>query len=433
LVTPKYLGQGVQKRSLQPAAGYSRLKVMMTRSQIVPFAAGAIAVMAAGILAGCGGAPAPSAMADRQTASEARARKPDGRTPADGLPSFRPIGASFISPSTGWALGQSGTAVGAPAELLQTRDGGRRWHRLPAPPVRIGQQDAPADAVSDVVFANARDGFLYGPRLLATFNGGRSWVRPPLPAVDEVVVGDRDAYALSVAPSTLAISLRRAAIGSSRWTRLRLPRGLFHPTADDSYGAPRLYAEGSTLVLLQQGFTGPGLTPSQVGWLWVSATDGTRWQRRPLPCRAPSGGGAAALSIARGHPGAWLVDCFNNEQSSQEQDTQHHLFGTANGGRSWVRLADPTRHNAPDLLADNGSGHAFLATDGVFDTLVGTLDGGLRWQTVIKSGGSFSGWADLDFVSADAGFVVGAVDLGAAVKPHLYGTTDGGRTWRVLL
>jgi photosystem II stability/assembly factor-like uncharacterized protein len=74
------------------------------------------------------------------------------------------------------------------------------------------------------------------------------------------------------------------------------------------------------------------------------------------------------------------VDCFDNVQSSQEQNTQHHLYGTVNAGRTWVRLPNPARRNEPVLLADNSAGHAFLpAEGGSGDTLVGTTDGGLSW------------------------------------------------------
>jgi photosystem II stability/assembly factor-like uncharacterized protein len=125
--------------------------------------------------------------------------------------------------------------------------------------------------------------------------------------------------------------------------------------------------------------------------------------------------------MALDHPEAWLLDCFNNEQSSQEQDTQHHLYGSANDGLSWVRLPDPTAHNMPGVLADNGSGHAFLAT------------GGLHWQVLIKSGGSFSGWADLGFVTTDIGLVAGPANLYDTVAPgHVYRTDDGGRTWQAM-
>jgi hypothetical protein len=75
-----------------------------------------------------------------------------------------------------------------------------------------------------------------------------------------------------------------------------------------------------------------------------------------------------------------FVDCYDNKQSMQQQDTQHHLYRTLNAGVSWVRLHDPTRHNLPGPIADNGAGHVFLATEGVRDTLVGTFDGGREWR-----------------------------------------------------
>jgi photosystem II stability/assembly factor-like uncharacterized protein len=153
------------------------------------------------------------------------------------------------------------------------------------------------------------------------------------------------------------------------------------------------------------------------------------WQARTVPCVGDDGGGASVLSIALGHPDAWLLDCFDNEQSSQEQNTQHHLFGTVNAGLTWVRLPDPSRHNEPDALADNGSGHAFLATEGTSDTLLGTFDGGLRWSVLISSGGSFSGWSGPIFRTASTGFVVGPTHY---LPEHLYRTKDGGRSWQVV-
>jgi len=261
--------------------------------------------------------------------------------------------------------------------------------------------------------------------LLATHDGGRSWTRQPLPPVQSLSVGAGYAYALT--RDAGSVSLWRTAIGSRLWARLPLPPGAGRPATWRN--GTQLHAEAGTLVLLRPGFPGPAITPSQAGQLWVSLNDGTSWQARPVPCQAPSGGGAAVLSIAHGHPDAWLVDCFNNEQSSQEQNTQHHLYGTTDGGLSWVRLPDPTRHNMPALLADNGSGHAFLATEGGFDTLVGTLDHGRHWHPVLRDGGSFSGWAGLSFVTAETGFVVGPTHY---APEHLYRTDDGGRTWRAL-
>jgi photosystem II stability/assembly factor-like uncharacterized protein len=336
---------------------------------------------------------------------------------------FEPAAASFVSPAEGWVLGRGGCPDCA--AVRATSDGGARWSVLTAPPAPLGYYSRSAGAVTNVAFADRANGFLYGPGLLATHDGGRSWTRQPLPPVQALSVGAGYAYALTRDGGS--VSLWRTAIGAGHWARLPLPPGAGQPA---SWGnGTQVYAEASTVVLLRPGFPSRMITSGQAGQLWVSVTGGTGWRARPVPCLAPSGGGGAVLSIARAHPGAWLIDCFDNEQSSQEQDTQHHLYGTADGGLSWVRLPDPTRHNMPALLADNGSGHAFLATEGDFDTLVGTLDYGHHWHPVLRDGGSFFGWSGLCFVTAETGFVVGPTHY---APEHLYRTDDGGRTWRAL-
>jgi photosystem II stability/assembly factor-like uncharacterized protein len=323
-------------------------------------------------------------------------------------------------------LGQAGCPDCA--GLRVTGDGGAHWTALPAPPAPLGYYTNSATAVTDVAFADGANGFLYGPGLLATHDSGRSWTRQPLPPVQQLSIGTRYAYALTLTQPGGAPRLWRSVIGSRRWTRLPLPPGA-RPPPPGSGPAMLLYAAGGTVVLLRQGFSGPAITPGQAGQLWASRDDATRWQARPVPCSPPRDGGAAVLSTIPDRPESWLLDCFSNQQSSQEQNTQHHLYGSTDAGRSWVRLPDPTRHNDPALLAANGQGHAFLATEGVRDTLVGTFGNGQRWRTLLASGGSFYGWADLRFVTPAAGFVVAPT---RHAPEHLCRTSDGGRTWQVL-
>ncbi len=330
---------------------------------------------------------------------------------------------SFVTASQGWALGLSGCADCA--ALLETQDGGDTWATLPPPPASLGYYGgSPTTGVTQVAFADAASGFLYGPELLATSDGGQTWRRESLPPVQDLVISDGYAYALTAAASGAPAELWRTAIASGTWAKLPAPAG-------PQPGNPSfLYASGSTLVLLQQGFMGPELasTAATAGGLWLSTDGGVTWQARTVPCTGADGGGASVLSIALGHPDAWLLDCFDNEQSQQEQDTQHHLFGTINAGLSWTRLPDPSRHNEPFGLADNGAGHAFLATEGDEDTLLGTFDGGLNWSVLIVSGGSFSGWSGPVFLTAWTGFVVGPTQY----APHLYRTTDGGHSWHIV-
>jgi photosystem II stability/assembly factor-like uncharacterized protein len=338
---------------------------------------------------------------------------------------FEPAAVSFVSASQGWVLGGSGCADCS--ALQETLDGGATWTALPAPPAGLGYYTgSPMTGVTQVAFADAAHGFLYGPELLATSDGGRTWRRESLPPVQDLVTANGYAFALTAAAAGAPDRLWRATIGSGTWAMLPAPVG---PEPDNP---SLLYASGGTLVFLQQGYMGPEpvSTAATAGGLWLSTDDGTTWQTSTVPCTGTDGGGAAVLSIALGHPDAWLLDCFENEQSQQEQNTQHHLFGTVNAGQSWVRLPDPSRTNQPAALADNGAGHAFLATvGGLGDTLLGTFDGGLHWSVLITSGGWFYGWSGPVFPTAWTGFVVGPTHDAPA---HLYRTTDGGRSWQTV-
>jgi photosystem II stability/assembly factor-like uncharacterized protein len=343
----------------------------------------------------------------------------DGGGPAK----FEPAAASFVSPSRGWVLGRFGCAACAAVRL--TVDGGRHWRPLPSPEEPLWYYSpAPATSgvsekgVGDLVFADRRNGYLFGPQLLVTHDGGRSWGRQPLSQVRALEVGGGDAYALTETMGGQA-RLWRAPIGRGGWTKLAVPRT----------GDATIAVEGGTVLLLQTGFYGPGPSRAQLGRLWVSSDRGTHWQLRRLPCTARDGG-AALVAIVPARQTSWLLDCYANEQSSQAQNTQHHLYRTVDAGSSWARLSDPTRHNAPALLADNGVGHAFLATEGgAGDVLYGTLDRGRHWHPLLHSGGSFFGWADLRFINPMTGFVVGPTHY---APEHLYRTQDSGRTWLVV-
>jgi photosystem II stability/assembly factor-like uncharacterized protein len=384
----------------------------------------ACCLLAAGCAQSPGGAPVLPSPAASGPASASAPANVSAAEVMTRLATFEPVGASFITPDTGWVLGRPRGCLSC-AMLVHTADGGRRWHVLPSPPAPTGIDVSPATGVSNIAFADAANGFLYGPDLLASHDGGRSWTRQPLPPVQDLGIGGGRAYVLTQDASTWG--LRRTVIGSTQWARLPLPAGAVLPAG--SSNMLRLYIEGTTLVLLRTGSAGVDVSAGQIGRLWISTAAGTAWQPRNVPCRAPAGGGAQVLSIAPGHPDAWLLDCFNNDQSSQEQNTRHILYGTIDGGLSWVRMPNPTSHNLPELLADNGADHAFLATAGTDDFLAGTFDGGLHWRLLIRSGGSFHGWADLRFLDARTGFVVAPVTY---PPEHLYRTDDGGRTWRIL-
>lgn len=338
-------------------------------------------------------------------------------------PGFGVAASSFITANQGWALGSTGCP--GCAGVAVTHDAGKTWSALPSPPASLYWYYQQPTAVSNIAFANDSDGYLFSPGLYATRDGGHTWTDQHLTGIKSLTVAGGYAYALTGFQGDGSESLYRSQIGSNSWQKVSLPAA---PGQGQSFNTA---AAGSALILEENGPPSVGITREQVGRLWVSTDAGSSWQTRTMPCTVADGG-ANAFSVAYGHPQSWLLVCYNNRQSSQQQNTEQHLYGTTNGGSSWVRLADPPQHNSPALLADNGAGHAFLATEGGRDTLNGTLDGGRSWTTSIVDGGSFFGWSDLGFVTATTGYVIGPSRGGYSVPSHLYQTTNGGQSWHIL-
>ena len=329
--------------------------------------------------------------------------------------------ASFITADHGWALGSTGCdgCVG----VAVTNNGGTTWAYLPTPPATLGWYSRRSSAVTDIAFADRSRGYLFAPGLLATTDGGHTWTDQHLTGIKTLTIAGSSVYALTGYDNAGAEQLYRSTLGTNTWAKVTLPGAANRDTRWETAAA------GPDLVLLETGASSADITASQVGRVWISTDRGVVWQPRTVPCTTRDGG-ALVLAVAHGHPQAWLIGCYDNNQSSQEQNTTQHIYGTTDEGRTWVRLGDPPQHNQPVLLADNGAGHAFIATEGgVGDTLNGTFDGGQNWTVQIRDGGSFYGWTGLEFVSPNTGFAVGPTHY---APPHLYRTNDGGQTWTTL-
>ena len=267
---------------------------------------------------------------------------------------FEPNGVSFVSPEHGWAIGTLGCQTCLGVEV--TEDGGSTWNELPTPDVSVG--NTTPSSVSNIYFANTSDGYLFDPGLQVTTDGGHDWSLGSVSSVLQLVTDDGETFALSqLSSGTSPVQMFRAPVGTNKWTEVDLPAAA--RSSGQSVPSDEIHAAGDTLLLLSKGALGPQPTPPDLGGLWTSSDGGMMWTPRRVPCTAADGG-AATASIALGHSGAWLVDCFNNEQSQQEQATQHHLYGTANAGRSWVRLSNPAYSGGPVQLVDNGAGKRVL-------------------------------------------------------------------------
>lgn len=334
---------------------------------------------------------------------------------------FGVTGVSFLTANQGWAVGSTG-CTGC-AGVATTHDGGQTWSYLPTPPADLYWYDERnPSSISDIDFANTSDGYLFAPGLYATHDGGKTWTDSGLTSINSLTVAGGYAYALTGFPTQekrRPTLLYRSRLGSNRWQKVALPSG-----ADNTqFFVFKTAAAGSDLLLLQSGIYG------EAGRLWESADAGKTWQPLTVPCSS-SDGSPTVLGVALGHPHAWLLLCFRSIGVTSDQQTVQHLYGTTDGGHTWVRLGNPPQSDDPESLADNGAGHAFVADEGAADVIFRTLDGSQDWGVSISDAqGSFYGWGDLEFVSSDVGFVVGPTHY---APTHLYRTVDGGKTWTPL-
>jgi hypothetical protein len=296
-------------------------------------------------------------------------------------------------------------------ELYRTTDGGLRWAAIPAPPApwEWASDTMPADGVSGVTFADARDGWLYGPGLWATHDGGRSWRRV---ATDGAQVDSLQAAGGQVL-AAFTTCAGQCGYGSARFTVYR------SPAANDDWhrvrgatgpGIGRLAVAGSAGYAVGNEGMSP-LTTMVTG----PVTGPGPWLRRALPC--PRAWQPAIAASAAG-----LALACNQPQG--EHPVQVLLYRSADGGLRW--------HRATALSLEDGAGSVsvgptgMLVVAGMYSGMTLSRDGGRRWQAVpsvddtvaVQGGGTF-----LAVMTTDRfGFAIVQ-----ALRAWL--TRDGGRTW----
>jgi photosystem II stability/assembly factor-like uncharacterized protein len=285
-----------------------------------------------------------------------------------------------------------------------------------------GRDVGVVDGEVDLDFIDRRIGYLFvkfdctDDCVLTTVDAGRTWRPAALPALTSMSNGAGVVYALTAATEHRRQHVFRSRAGSAHWTRLGVKAGTVDRSAD-------VATSSDAVALLRTGDDGPH--PVRLGRLLVSEDRGHRFVRRANPCTAADGG-AALISITRNDPQRLMLDCYNGEQSSQETSTQHHLYGSSDGGRTWRRLADPTDTGRPADLVDNGRS-AFLSTyGGAGYQLRATTDAAERWHGALTGSAGEFDLGDLRFVSSRIGFALAPTHY---APEKLFETVDRGRTW----
>jgi photosystem II stability/assembly factor-like uncharacterized protein len=98
--------------------------------------------------------------------------------------------------STWWVLGSKPFRAGSCSSIEATTDGGVQWAPLPSPPTPLATFRRPG-GISQLRFADPRDGYAFGPQLWITHDGAHTWRRSPLSGhIGELAAADGYVYAV---------------------------------------------------------------------------------------------------------------------------------------------------------------------------------------------------------------------------------------------
>ena len=336
--------------------------------------------------------------------------------PAD----FEPGSVSFISASQGFVLGTAPcTTLPCTATLVTTANGSKTWAATSAPPAPFASASSPSSgSVSKALFANANDGWVYGPTLWATYNGAESWATVKLGGpVYLLAASGHEVYAVvgGCSPSarncpTPTLRLERAAVGSATW-----------------HTVPGVSGYGTTAVLTANSADAwVSFAPKGAGavMIWRSSNSGGAWQRLPNPCYEPSQatdlegmaspGGGLLFELCAGNPGAGQEG--KSLWASSNGGTSGHVVSQLPLGGLALDITAPTRR---EILVTAVSGASFVYR---------STNGGSTWATHAFADGG-AGFYDFAFATPSFG---GAVEGSPADGPNgarLIETSDGGATW----
>lgn len=322
---------------------------------------------------------------------------------------------TFVSASDGWVLGAVAcTASPECLALLHTADGGKTWRSVNPPPTGFRQPGSAGgvSGVSQMRFANSRDGWAFDPGLWATQNGGTTWSQITLPGVPanaavlslETASGEVTAVVLD--PMAGVINIETSSVGTDTW--------LESPTAIPMGAGP---ATQTQLVL--QGSSG-----------WVLVNDrtviggarlvGGHWARWKPPCTGLNGPAYIAASTA----GGMYAVCDEGEWGPPGPPATH-LYLSTNGGNSFEAVGDVPQSAVGLVLA---SPTARVAVTDSAAGLLATFNGGETWSTVYKDPSST--WPTyVGFESASQGVAIAVDDQGSTPVGFLLMTSDGGHNW----
>jgi hypothetical protein len=151
---------------------------------------------------------------------------------------------------------------------------------------------------------------------------------------------------------------------------------------------------------------------------WISR-DGVHFTTAPAPCSADT-----VASLTAPHDGKVSALCTTDPGLSK---TGKQMAVASALGKKFTDTAQAPDQGITMDFGTGASGSTIAATGRGYNYLYGSFDGGKTWKSSLTISPDQS-WSDLGFPTAQVGFVVAGqpdTDAGSTI----YRTQDGGRTW----
>jgi photosystem II stability/assembly factor-like uncharacterized protein len=323
---------------------------------------------------------------------------------------------TFVGNGSGYlgaVLGRAACAGSSCLAMAGTASYANSWTRVGAPPAAL-------NSVTQVRFANSRNGWAYGPALYATHNGGMSWRRISQVTGRLVDLATVDNQVLAVT-ATGCTGAGTVTSPGTAYAANCTGFALYAATVTSNHFVPVLSRPRGGLVtpggLQLQPVTHAGYLIAG-GRLYSGTLDGSGWV--PVPPESAANPGCLT-GKPTGSP-AVLAPAASELYAVCPAGQQLELYRSASSGRTWQTSGRIPAAGIATSLAISPAGTLMLATTH-----------GLYYAVDAKT------WTHVTSGSADGmgfGYVGMTTNrLGVAVpsqpgKHELFITTDGGRTWQ---
>jgi photosystem II stability/assembly factor-like uncharacterized protein len=324
---------------------------------------------------------------------------------------FQPISATFVSATVGWVLGSVPCDATRCPAIVHTTDGGATWARIAAPKTTVGRSpvDETSTGISAIRFANAKDGWVFGPQLWATHDGGAKWAHVSIGGLpkDSPVRGleaARGSVHAVVYDGGQDFRIASAKVATNTWTlaSVRVPVG----AGPDP--RPQLVLSGTGGWVLENDRTVVSGAQLRNG-SWVT------W--KPV-CLDVVGPAVLAASSATNLVAACDVGALSDAKGD-------HLFASHDAGASFAEVGAATPLGAAAVIATPGV--TTIVIGGTVDAgseLFASYDGGQTWSGVLPPAAAT--FADLGFTTPTQGIVIQTEQSGTS---RMLMSHDAGKTW----